>query len=331
MHNSRCSPKISIVIPMYNAENFISDTIRSILLQSFEDFELILVDDRSTDRTVEIVRNFKDPRLKLIQNVRNLHEWDSRNIGFQFSSGEYIYFVDHDDLLLPDALEKFWRAVEKSDAESIHFNAYYVNLDARFGLNQDMEVARLFDSMPAEKFLPEDVEWRLLQEEFVLSVMAWQKICRRDFLLENQIYFPPLWISSDSMHFFAELCLARKIFVTDAGGYIYRQNPTSQMRTDAVKKLLYVTENFKPMLDFMEDVFSKKLISKISRDSQIRAEIGRASLICMKFAAEAYEAGIPLDVIDSILEEKMCDGLMLDEKTIQMIFHLASIGWEEAE
>ena len=315
---------------MYNAENFIDNTIQSILLQTFEDFELIIVDDKSTDRSIQIVEKFKDPRIKLIKNVRNSHEWNSRNLGLQFASGEYVYFVDHDDMLLPNALEILWKAVEKSDAETIHFNAYYTNIDARFSL-QEVQVVQYVDSIPPERFVPEDLEWRLFQNEFTFSVMAWQKICRREFLIDHGIYFPPVWISSDSLHFFAELCLARKIFVINGCGYIYRQNPTNQMRTDSLKKLRYITENFKPMLDFMEETFRKKLITPLSRESQIRAEIDRASLICMKFAAEAYEQGNSLETIDSILAEQILNGFMLDSRTILTLFHLATREQEESE
>ena len=311
---------------MYNAENFIDNTIKSILLQTFEDFELIIVDDKSTDRSIQIVESFKDPRIKIVQSVKNSHEWNARNLGLQIASGEYVYFVDHDDMLIPQALEILWRAVEKSDADSIHFNSYYTNVDNRFSL-QEVQVIQIVDSMPPDRFLPEDVEWRLLQKEFSLSVMAWQKICRREFLIEHGIYFPPLWISSDSMHFFAELCLARKIFVIENAGYIYRQNLSSQMRIDAIQKLRHVTENFKPMLDFMEETFSKNLISPISRESQIRAEIERADIICMKFAAEAYKSGIPLETINSILDEQIRNGFMLNPESIRMLFHLGIEGY----
>ena len=324
-------PKISIVIPMYNAENFIETTIDSILIQTLEDFELILIDDRSTDGTLDLIRTkYSDPRIKLIPSAKRGHEWNARNLGLQFSSGEYVHFIDHDDMLLPDALENLWRAVERSDADFIHFNSYYTNIDSRFSL-QEVQVVQFVDSIPPERYVPEDLEWRLFQDEFTFSVMAWQKICRRKFLLDHEIYFPPIWISSDSLHFFAELCLARKIFVVDGCGYIYRQNPTNQMRTDSIKKLLYATENFKPMLDFMEENFSKDLISPISQELKIRAEIDRARLICIKFAAEAYEQEISLETINSILEEQLLNGFMLDSKSISILFHLATIGQEESE
>ena len=82
------------------------------------------------------------------------------------------------------------------------------------------------------------------------------------------------------------------------------------------------------MLDFMEETFRKNLITPISRELQIRAEIDRASLICMKFAAEAYESGIPLEIIDSVLDEQILEGFMFDSKTISTLFHLAAIEQE---
>ncbi|MBR1421636.1 MAG: glycosyltransferase family 2 protein [Selenomonadaceae bacterium] len=325
------TPKISIVIPMYNAEKFIETTIDSVLIQTLEDFELILIDDRSTDGTLDLIHEkYSDPRIRLIPSAKRGHEWNARNLGLQLARGEYVYFVDHDDMLLPDALENLWKAVEKSDADSIHFNSYYTNINERFSL-QEVQVVQFLDSIPPERFVPADLEWRLFQDEFTFSVMAWQKLIRRKFLLEHEIYFPSVWISSDSLHFFAELCLARKIFVINGCGYIYRQNPTNQMRTDSLKKLRYVTENFKPMLDFMEETFRKNLITPISRELQIRAEIDRVSLICMKFAAETYESGVPLEIIDSVLDEQILAGFMFDSKTISTLFHLAAIEQEGSE
>lgn len=101
-------PKISIVMAAYNGQKFIAETIESVLLQTFRDFEFIIINDASTDRTEEIVKNFQeqDSRVQLINNRENLERAVSRNIGIERSIGEYLCIIDADDIFLPDKLEK---------------------------------------------------------------------------------------------------------------------------------------------------------------------------------------------------------------------------------
>ncbi len=98
---------VSIVTPTYNSENFISETIHSILNQSYTNFELILIDDCSIDSTVEIVRTFseKDSRVKLIQLESNSGAAVARNIGLENSKGRFIAFCDCDDIWFQNKLE----------------------------------------------------------------------------------------------------------------------------------------------------------------------------------------------------------------------------------
>jgi len=97
-------PKVSVVIPTYNYGHFLGEAIQSVLDQTFADFELIIVDDGSTDNTKEVVSSFQDKRVKYIyQKNRGLAA--SRNTGIKASCGEYIAFLDSDDKWLPENLE----------------------------------------------------------------------------------------------------------------------------------------------------------------------------------------------------------------------------------
>lgn len=106
MQNRNSDPLVSIVAPMYNLEEFIYETITSVLNQTYSNFELILVDDRSQDNTVNVVRNFDDNRIKLILNEKNIGAGETRNIGIRESKGDFIAFLDADDLWYPEKLEK---------------------------------------------------------------------------------------------------------------------------------------------------------------------------------------------------------------------------------
>ena len=102
-------PRVSIVTCTYNAAGFIGDTLRALLAQTWRDFELIVVDDASTDGTVDAVSAFDDPRIRLIRNARNLGVAAARNVGLDAARGEYLIANDHDDISLPRASRGRWR------------------------------------------------------------------------------------------------------------------------------------------------------------------------------------------------------------------------------
>lgn len=104
MSNSECEPLVSIVAPMYNLGPFIVETINSVLCQTYSNFELILVDDKSTDDTVQKVQDFNDQRIKLIVNDVNVGAGETRNKGIAAASGKFIALLDADDVWYPHKL-----------------------------------------------------------------------------------------------------------------------------------------------------------------------------------------------------------------------------------
>jgi len=99
-------PIISVCIPAYNSEKYIGKTIQSVFLQTHRDFELIIVDDCSTDRTLDIIKEYKDPRIRVIVNQKNLGLEKNWNKAIGKARGRYIKILGHDDLLYPDCLER---------------------------------------------------------------------------------------------------------------------------------------------------------------------------------------------------------------------------------
>lgn len=97
---------VSIIMPTYNCGRFIHESIRSVLAQTYKDWELIIVDDCSTDNTAEIVGQYTDPRIRYMRNERNMGAALTRNRALREAKGRYIAFLDSDDLWLPEKLEK---------------------------------------------------------------------------------------------------------------------------------------------------------------------------------------------------------------------------------
>ncbi|MBP5659863.1 MAG: glycosyltransferase family 2 protein [Lachnospiraceae bacterium] len=107
---------ISIIVPVYNAEKFIKETIKSVLNQTYTDFELLLVDDCSKDGSVQAIESFEDPRVILLKQEQNAGAYAARNRGLKEAKGRYIAFIDSDDLWEPSKLERELAFMEREDA-----------------------------------------------------------------------------------------------------------------------------------------------------------------------------------------------------------------------
>lgn len=113
-------PSVSVIIPAYNAEETILETIHSVQAQTYQDFEILVIDDGSKDRTVEIVKEVDDPRIKVF-TYPNGGVSVARNRGIEKSTGEFLAFIDNDDLWTPDKLELQLQALDKrQNADAVY-------------------------------------------------------------------------------------------------------------------------------------------------------------------------------------------------------------------
>lgn len=115
--------RVSIIIPTYNRAHLVAEAIKSVLNQTFTDFELIVVDDGSTDNTEEVVRSFADPRLKYLKQFNNGVS-AARNTGIENAEGEFIAFLDHDDLYLPEKLSVQVSKMEEDPTVGFVYSLY---------------------------------------------------------------------------------------------------------------------------------------------------------------------------------------------------------------
>ena len=125
-------PKISVIIPAYNAEKTIAETIKSTQNQTFKDFDLLVINDGSTDKTVDVVESIKDSRLRLF-SFPNSGVSVARNRGIDLATGEYIAFLDADDLWTNDKLERQLLALKTTPEAGIAYSrTYYIDEGGNF-------------------------------------------------------------------------------------------------------------------------------------------------------------------------------------------------------
>lgn len=119
---SGAQPLVSVLMPAYNAEKYIEKAIASVLAQTYENWELLILDDGSADRTTEIAKKMEqmDARIRLLRNPQNMGVAETRNCGLELAHGEWIALLDSDDIWRRDKLEKQLRLAEQSGAEVIY-------------------------------------------------------------------------------------------------------------------------------------------------------------------------------------------------------------------
>lgn len=112
-------PKISVIVPVYNVEKYLSRCLDSLLSQTYEDFEVLLIDDHSPDNSLEICNQYakKDARIRVLRTEKNGGASVARNVGLNASKGQYISFVDSDDYLEPNYFELLLKNLEQTDAD----------------------------------------------------------------------------------------------------------------------------------------------------------------------------------------------------------------------
>ena len=195
-----CLPSISVIIPVYNAEKYIGECLDSLLAQTFKNFELILVDDCSTDNSVEIIESYASKfngRLKLARMGKNAGSGSlPRNKGILLSRGEYVFNMDNDDALTNTGLEEMYMLAKKYDADVVYCERYYeadADLETR-SLTSFHKESTLIDKPMIEPSLLSERLNRLT----TYWVTPWTKLIKRKLLIEHQIFFPNI-IRDDSI------------------------------------------------------------------------------------------------------------------------------------
>lgn len=149
------APRVSIGLPVFNGENFVADAISSVLAQTLTDFELIIQDNASTDRTREICADFaaRDPRVRYQRNVRNLGAAPNYNLAFNAARGRYFKWLAHDDRLTPEYLQATTQALEeRPDVVLCNTVVRYIDADGGFIGLYDSGLARADQRSPAARF-----------------------------------------------------------------------------------------------------------------------------------------------------------------------------------
>lgn len=186
-------PKVSIVVPVYNVEKYLNRCLNSLLQQTCKEIEIILIDDGSTDKSAGICdkASLKDKRVKVIHK-KNQGAGCARNTGLEYATGEYIYFVDSDDYIHPNAVEKLYENAKNKNVDICFAQMYFVNEKGKCipSIKQYFEHV-LYQPEITTKILKETLGASPEAKTDTSAAMAvWQGIHRREWLIENNLKFP---------------------------------------------------------------------------------------------------------------------------------------------
>lgn len=242
------SPEISVVVPLYNVEELVRKCLESIKQQTFEDFEVWVVDDESTDNSAAVADEFAaaDSRFHVIRN-KHSGPGIGRNVGLENSTGKYIVFIDSDDFVTPDYLEKLHRACEDNDADVAicNFAFYYP------------EKNKIKDKKekPEEGIIcPTDAINLLLRDSKIQSYI-WNKMYKRSMFIEHNIRYPEIYFEDIStmpqcLFYANRIVVIHDIlyFYTQRNGSIVNKNrldlqKTNDLMTAAAKVKTFLATN----------------------------------------------------------------------------------------
>ena len=227
------TPKFSIIIPVYNVENYLRKCLDSIVAQTFNDFEVICINDGSTDNSLAILNEYanKDSRFKVISQI-NQGQGVARNNGIELARGEYLGFVDPDDWVETNLLEEVLKKSLEANADIIEFNFYEVyEADFREKLHKRRVSVKenvVFDFRIDKKYL------------FGNDLMVWNKFFKLDFIKRNGIKFAKSKRSEDTIFSIKSLVFAEKITYLNRPMYHYLIRKNSSVNSISLENLKVV-------------------------------------------------------------------------------------------
>ena len=215
--------KVSIIIPVYNVENYLSKCLDSVVNQNFNDYEIIIIDDGSTDNSSKIILDYQKKFPSKIVSIKKQNEGQAvaRNIGIQKARGVYIMFVDSDDYIDENTLKKCYDEAQKKDADIVCFGHHMV-IDGNICATEN------------SKMIDKDII-----KDFILRQMGpCEKLIKRSLIIDNNLFFPKLRAYEDIAVIPAYALYTNKIANIDEGFYYYLLRTGSTMNQTVYSKKL---------------------------------------------------------------------------------------------
>lgn len=212
------NPLVTISIPIYNCEGYIENCLKSVVKQTFQNLEILLIDDLGEDNSIEKVKEFfyNHPgcNFQILRNEKNSGLSVVRNVGIDQAKGKYIFFLDSDDEITPDCIEKMVKMAESEQVQMVCGNVRTLQLDN----NKESDAFKL--KIEKEKYTNNNEIFEcFIKGNF--PVPSWNKLILLDFLKENQLYFKEGLFAQDSLQSFETAKVLESVYFLQDYTYIY--------------------------------------------------------------------------------------------------------------
>ncbi len=230
---------ISIIMPVFNTSKYLKESIRSILQQTYTEFELICVNDASCDDSLEILRELQqqDRRLVIINHEENRGAAVSRNDGLKIAKGAYVIFLDSDDYFYPNMLEVSYQQAINNNADVVIFGSE--TLENGLLREASWNYQYIDSNERKQYFLP------------MIRHVPWDKLVRRKILSDYKIWFQEIPTNNDIFYSFAVILMAGKIIVCDKIFLQYRHGRSGSLTNRRVSEENHTVDAFYALFRFM--------------------------------------------------------------------------------
>lgn len=258
--------KVSVIIPCYNAERYIETCMNSLLKQTigFSNLEVVLVNDGSADQTLQKMYEYEKQypdNIMVINYEENRRQGYARNLGIQYSSAKYITFLDVDDYVVPDMMEKMYAKMEEGNYDYVICNYYRVIHGEPKIMEEDIQEEEISYSIRTEEE----------RRNFLLTDTPFKGSCgtfySRDFIVDNQIYYPEDTVYEDLFWIGLMRFYAKKVCVLPDRLYYYVNWDNSSVITKP--NSTHHFERLKVMLLFLQETKRRGLYEKYQREIEM--------------------------------------------------------------
>lgn len=284
---------ISVIIPVYNVEEYLRECVDSVLKQTYEAFEVILVDDGSTDASGDICDSYveKDARIRVIHQ-ENQGLSGARNAGFASANGMYVYFLDSDDWILPESLEELVDKAQREDAEVVFFDANsFADHPEEFQVEQRYIRKYVYETGEGYRVLEE------LQKHKEYHSAVPLLFLKREFIQENEIQFEAGILYEDMLYTYEVYCKAKRVAHLQKAFYQrrYRSNSIMTSRKNlkhyiSTMKVYKKSKEISEQIGKLEDDTARKYVVRCALNalnmynklSKVERKVNKESYIELK-------------------------------------------------